>query len=99
MEETFTVGKGERSTNNNTAIQSDIKIIIVGRFHTYNVTVISRIARLNTDGTLDGTFTVGTGANSTVNTTAIQSDGKIIIGGGFTVYNGTTRNLDRKSNV
>jgi hypothetical protein len=34
----------------------------------------------------------GTGANSTVNSIAIQSDGKIVIGGAFTTFNGTTVN-------
>ena len=37
-------------------------------------------------------FGNGDGANDNVYTTAIQSDGKIIIGGGFTSYNGTTIN-------
>ncbi|MBW8049229.1 MAG: T9SS type A sorting domain-containing protein [Cytophagales bacterium] len=44
------------------------------------------------DGTLDGTFNPGTGANDYVDATSIQSDGKIIIGGRFTSYNGTGRN-------
>jgi len=41
---------------------------------------------------LDNYFNVGTGANNFVLTTAIQPDGKIIIGGHFTSYDGTTRN-------
>jgi hypothetical protein len=47
---------------------------------------------LNTDGSLDTTFVVGTGANGTIFTTAIQSDGKIIIGGQFITYTGVSRN-------
>ena len=73
------------------ALQSDGKIIIGGNFTSYYVTPLNHIARLNVDGTLDTTFNTITGANNVVNTTSIQSDGKIIIGGDFTSYNGTTR--------
>ncbi|MBI4646394.1 MAG: T9SS type A sorting domain-containing protein [Bacteroidia bacterium] len=69
-----------------------MKIIIGGDFTSYDGTAINRIARLNADGTLDGTFNPGTGANGSVRTTSIQNDGKIIIGGDFSSYNGTGRN-------
>jgi uncharacterized delta-60 repeat protein len=82
-----------------TAIQSDGKIIIGGSFTTYNGTLINNIARLNADGTLDLTFNPGTGANDSVLGTAIQSDGKIIIGGGFTSYNGTAINRIARLNA
>jgi uncharacterized delta-60 repeat protein len=84
------VGSGNGANNDvlTTSIQSDGKIIIGGNFTSYNGNVINRIARLNTDGTLDTTFNPGTGANNSVYTTSIQSDGKIIIGGDFTTYNG-----------
>lgn len=80
------------ATNNagitNVSVQSDGKIIIGGSFTSYNGTPVNRIARLNSDGTLDATFT-GTGANNTVLTSTVQPDGKIIIGGIFNSYNGT----------
>ena len=88
----FGLGDGANSTVRTTALQSDGKIIIVGEFTSYNGTARNRIARLNADGTLDLTFNPGTGANGLVQTTALQSDGKIIIGGEFTSYNGTGRN-------
>ncbi len=43
-------------------------------------------------GTLDTSFDPDTGADNTVYSIAVQSDGKILIGGSFTSYNGTTRN-------
>ena len=43
-------------------------------------------------GDLDPAFNPGTGANGTVFATAVQPDGKIIIGGAFTTYNGVSRN-------
>ncbi len=88
----FNIGTGANSTIYAVAIQSDGKIIIAGSFATYNGIARSCIARLNTDGTLDAGFIVGTGANSGIFCTAIQGDGKIIIGGSFTTYNGTSIN-------
>jgi hypothetical protein len=38
----------------------------------------------------DGTY--GIGADGQIRTTALQPDGKVIIGGGFGSYNGTPRN-------
>ena len=92
LDVTFNPGMGANSVIFTTAIQSNGKIIIGGEFSSYNGTTINRIARLNTDGTLDATFNIGTGVNYDVYSTAIQNDGKIIIGGEFTSYNGTVIN-------
>ncbi|MDO5981504.1 T9SS sorting signal type C domain-containing protein [Flavivirga spongiicola] len=80
---------GSNSIVHSTTVQSDGKIIIGGSFSIYNGTTVNRIARLNSDGSLDTSFNIGTGANGTIYATAVQSDGKIIIGGDFTAYNGT----------
>ena len=45
---------------------------------------------MNADGTLDKSFDPN--ANNTVNSIAIQPDGKIIIGGAFTIVGGQMRN-------
>jgi uncharacterized repeat protein (TIGR01451 family)/uncharacterized delta-60 repeat protein len=95
----FVVGTGANITVWTTTIQSDGKVIIGGEFTSYNGTPRSRIARLNNDGSLDTDFVVGTGANGAVSTISIQSDGKVIIGGGFTNYNGTTRNRIARLNT
>jgi uncharacterized delta-60 repeat protein len=92
LDTTFDPGAGVDSDVRCTAIQSDGKIIIGGAFSTYNGTDRIRIARLNADGSLDAGFDPGAGANNWVMSTAIQSDGKIIIGGEFTSYDGTVRN-------
>lgn len=73
------------------ALQPDQKILVGGNFTAYNGTTRIRIARLNTDGSLDTTFNPGTGFNFTVSTISIQTDGKIIVGGDFTEFNGTSR--------
>jgi uncharacterized delta-60 repeat protein len=92
LDTSFNVGTGANTTVNTIAVQSDGKVIIGGSFTSYSGTTTNRIARLHTNGVLDTGFNVGTGANSTVNTTSIQSDGKVIIGGNFTLYSGTTIN-------
>lgn len=68
------------------ALQPDGRIVIVGRFTTVNGVARNHAARLETDGTLDPSFDPNTGGSLTpeVYTVMLQSDGKIIIGGGFT---------------
>lgn len=87
----FIPGTGVSSINS-IAIQNDGKIIIGGVFTSYDGTPRNRIARINTNGSLDLTFNPGTGADNDVYVVYLQSDGKIIIGGTFTSYNGITRN-------
>jgi uncharacterized delta-60 repeat protein len=99
IDNSFNPGTGANNTVNTTSIQSDGKIIIGGEFTSYNGTGRNGIARLNVDGTIDTSFNPGTGANNTVNTTSIQSDGKIIIGGGFTSYNGVAINRIARLNT
>jgi uncharacterized delta-60 repeat protein len=78
------------------ALQADGKILVGGGFSTLQpngaVAETSRIgiARLNTDGTLDTGFDPN--ANDTVDSLAVQADGKIVIGGQFTTLqpNGAT---------
>lgn len=83
---------GANSTVSSIVQQSDGKILIGGDFTSYNGTEVNRIARLNGDGSLDGSFNPGTGATGSVQGIAIQPDGKILIGGNFTSYNGTSVN-------
>ena len=77
------------------AVQTDNKIIIGGSFTDVNGTGINRIARLLQDGSLDSSFSIGTAANNSVLAIDVQSDGKIICGGSFTTFNGTTANIVR----
>jgi uncharacterized delta-60 repeat protein len=78
-------------------IQTDGKIIVGGAFSTYSDNTGSYtsngIARLNSDGTFDTTFNNGgTGFDNYVSSVKIQSDGKILCGGLFTVYNDINSN-------
>lgn len=51
----------------------------------------TRILRLDVNGNLDTTFDEGSGFNGIVRAIALQPDGKIIVGGEFTQYNGVAR--------
>src|SRR5690554_3222817 len=73
-------------------LQPDGKILVGGNFTTFNGTAQNRIARLNSDGTLDTSFNIGTGFNDYVISVTLQPDGKILAGGHFTTYNGITQN-------
>ncbi len=73
------------------AVQADGKVLIVGDFSQVNGVGRNRVARLNSDGSLDTSFDPGTGPNGIMSTVVVQPDGKALIGGGFTTVNGTTR--------
>ncbi len=72
-------------------VQSDGKVIVAGNFTSIAGTARGRIARLNTDGSLDTTFASGAGADGAINALAVQTDGKIVIGGDFLTVDGTAR--------
>lgn len=68
---------------------SDGKIIGVGSFTTFNGVRANRIVRLNTDGSVDESFAVGTGADDVVNSiTQNAVTKKIMITGAFKNFNG-----------
>jgi uncharacterized delta-60 repeat protein len=92
LDSTFQTGTGADAMVYTTSVQKNGKLIIGGGFTFYDGTAVNRIACLNTDGSLDKTFDVGTGANDFVTFTTLQKDGQILVGGYFSAYNGTGRN-------
>ena len=88
---TFLIGSGANDYVSSFVTQSDGKIIVCGSFTTFNGVAKNRIVRLNANGTIDTGFVIGTGADGVVECIAMQSDGKIVIGGQFTKFNGTNR--------
>lgn len=93
IDSTFLSGSGIVNISGNPVVtaleqQLDDKLIVGGDFNNYNGTPVHGPIRLNTDGTLDNTFNAGTGVNGIVYDIAIQPDGKIILVGHFTYYNG-----------
>lgn len=92
LDTTFTTGvTGVGGSIAAIAIQPDGRVLIGGSFTVVNGRSANRLARLNTDGTLDQSFNVGTGFNTSVNAIAVQADGRILVGGEFSNYNGTAR--------
>lgn len=82
------------------ALQMDRKMIVGGNFTTFAGTNVNRLVRLNADGTIDSSFNPGgLGPGNQVNTIKIQPDGKMLIGGYFTTYNGVARNCLARLNA
>ncbi len=89
----FDVGTGADNNLNRVVVQSDGKVLIGGKFANYDGASAARLRRLNDDGSLDTTFNSGgIGPNSDVLTLQRQMDGKAIIGGLFSTYNGVASN-------
>jgi uncharacterized delta-60 repeat protein len=84
----FDPGTGAGSVQN-MALQADDKLLLGGTFTTFNGTAAGRITRLLTSGGIDASFATGTGFNGTVTAIAVQADGKILVAGNFSQYNGT----------
>ncbi len=77
--------------------QADGKYVVGGSTSTFGQRALWR---LNEDGSRDTSFEQTTFNSSTwVNTIAIQSDGKIVIGGGFTSVNGQARSYLARLNA
>jgi gliding motility-associated-like protein/uncharacterized delta-60 repeat protein len=92
------IGSGGGGNVADIALQSDGKIIAVGYFGSYNGTPHENIVRLNSDGSLDNTFTlVAAGSpDDSIQAVKILSNGKIMVGGGFYRIGGRSRtNLAR----
>src|SRR6185436_16359056 len=78
------------------AVQPDGRVVVGGFFTAFNGFPRNHIARLNSNGSLDTSFNPGVGSNGNVFSVGLQPDGKIIIGGSFSSYNGVARaNLAR----
>ena len=102
LDTTFNTGTGANGELNCVTLQPDGKVLIGGYLSSYNGTSRKRIARINADGSLDATFNPGSGvngSNSHLSTIALQPDGKILIGGNFNNYSGTSRNRIARLNA
>ena len=98
---TFNPGTGADFTVNCVAVQGDGRILLAGGFFSVDGQPRSGLARLNTDGSLESTatFNPGTGPNSTITSLVVQADGRILLGGYFTSFNGQSRNRIARLNA
>jgi uncharacterized delta-60 repeat protein len=73
------------------ALRPDGKVLVSGNFKNVLNSPHASLVQLNTDGSLDSSFDPGTGPDFSIDSMALQPDGKLLIGGSFTVYNGAVR--------
>ncbi|MBC5836828.1 T9SS type A sorting domain-containing protein [Flavobacterium muglaense] len=66
---------------------SDGKTLVFGSFNSVNGTWSPNMVRLNTNGSVDTTFNIGTGFFGETTAFALQSDGKYVVGGNFSYFN------------
>ncbi len=90
LDPTFMPGTGTVGSVLDILLLPDNKILISGSFTQYNGSFVSRIARLNADGSFDTSFSPAA-QNSTVYEAARQPVGKYIIVGAFSTVGGITR--------
>lgn len=69
------------------------KTLVFGALTTYSGVTVPGLVRLNTDGTIDNTFSAftRTPGSATINAVLPLSDGKYLVGGNFTAVGGSSR--------
>jgi uncharacterized delta-60 repeat protein len=90
---TFNPGTGFSGNLNELAtiaIQDNGKIICGGSFSAYQAISFNNIARINSDGAIDNNFAVGSGFNNYVYAIAVPPTQRILAGGAFNSYNGSS---------
>lgn len=101
LDPTFSTGSGLGNQPLALVRQADGKFIVAGNFETVAGARRNKIARLNADGSLDASFTNGSGVdgNGIVWAAAVQNDGKVLIGGEFFSVNGVARSFLARLNA
>lgn len=100
LDGSFNPGGGANAAINAVAADGG-QLVIGGNFTAFNGDGCGYFARLNADGSLDLPFSTeqGSGANNTVRAVAVQPDGRVLIGGDFTMVDGTPRNYLARLNA
>ncbi len=89
LDTSFDIGTGFNEFIGDVVVQNDGKIIVAGRFTTFNSQPKGKIIRLNSDGSLDNTFNIGTGFHlGTIINVVLQSNGKILFNAPSNSLNG-----------
>lgn len=85
-------GAGDSITVYAIGLQNDGKIVAGGEFTMFGGQTRTRIVRLNSNGSLDPAFNPAAAFDGAVRAIVIQADGRIVVGGSFTIANGVPRN-------
>ncbi|MBN2507034.1 MAG: delta-60 repeat domain-containing protein [Verrucomicrobia bacterium] len=88
---TFNPGTGADAEIWAVADAPDGKLVVAGGFTVFNGVQMKYVARLFADGQRDDTFYIGAGPNLPVRAVLVESSGKIIIAGDFTMFNSISR--------
>jgi uncharacterized delta-60 repeat protein len=88
----FDIGTGFNNTVDALNIGSNGKVYVGGEFSKYNNVTYNHIVGLNSDGTVNTGFNVGTGISGYVYHIVLDSSGKIYVGGNFSEYKGLSQN-------
>ena len=91
VDPTFNPGGGANGSVYAVASQADGRVLLGGFFDEVDFQQRTNVARLNVNGSLDESFNPGHGANDSVYSIVIQPDGKAILGGEFTSFDGVLR--------
>lgn len=87
---TFVTGAGFNTYVRSVQVLASGKILATGDFTTYQGASRGYISEINSDGSVDGNFTLS-GLNGAVNSASVQADGNVIVGGIFVSSGAATR--------
>lgn len=76
---------------NTTLLQGDGTIVITGQFDRVNGLARTNLARLNSNGSVDTSYSTANATNAAIHWGLTQPDGKVVIGGSFSSVAGVTR--------
>ncbi|MFY8034593.1 MAG: delta-60 repeat domain-containing protein, partial [Flexibacteraceae bacterium] len=97
IDNSFQIGTGANGPVSEVIEQPDGQILVAGGFTNFNGTNCRQMVRLNPNGSIDNTFSIGNGTSAdtgdiTINKILLQPDGKILVGGSFNLFNGVLKN-------
>ena len=92
IDSSFATGTGANGAVFGVAAHPDGRIGVGGDFTSFDGRPLNRIGRLNSDGSPDGGFNPGAGANDAVLALRFQPDSALVLGGKFTVVDDLPRN-------
>lgn len=86
----FNLGSGADANVLDALVQDDGKVVLAGAFTKFGGLSRGHIVRLNPNGLIDPTFNIGSGANGDINRVIQLPDGRLLVGGDFTTFNGVS---------
>jgi uncharacterized delta-60 repeat protein len=92
LDTSFNTGTSSNSDIKSCKLQPDGKLLIGGNFSTFNDVAQNRMARLNSNGSVDTSFNVSSEPFGDVVDIVVQPNGKILICGNFLSNSGQARN-------